>query len=333
MTELYPLLFKPVIKDYIWGGRNLIKFGRRLPESGPAAESWEIASHEDGMTIVANGKFAGMTLPQLFELHGENLVGRRCQWALKRGKFPLLVKLLDAEERLSVQVHPTDSYALKHEGDELGKTEMWVVLDAEPGAAIVYGLSEKTSPGIFRDAIDAGTVDSLLNKIIIKAGDHVCVPSGTLHAILGGAIIAEIQQNSNTTYRVYDWDRVGTGGRPRELHIDKAMDVINFDQIQSELPEPLFIEKFSGYSCERLCQNDYFTTDRYWMSADSRYGGLCDGNTLEIWGVIEGKATIAGLIMSSVQFVLLPANLGPFDINVSDRAVLLRTFISSPNDD
>jgi len=326
MAEFYPMFFEPVLKDYIWGGRNLEKLGRDLPETGKVAESWEISGHEDGMTVVKNGTYAGKSLPELLKLLGKDLVGANNQWALERQKFPLLVKLIDAESRLSVQVHPDDDYAREHEGNELGKTEMWVILSAKPEAAIIYGLAEKTTPETLRQAIDEGVLESYLNKVFIKAGDHVCVPSGTVHAILEGALIAEIQQNSNTTYRMYDWNRVGDDGESRALHVERALDVLDFDQIGLSLDVPQEIQRKNRWVCERLCQNKYFTTDRYLMEKGSKYSGVCDGSTLEIWGVLSGEALIGGHPVQGVQFVLLPAAMGPYTIESLQNAVLLRTF-------
>lgn len=327
MAEFYPMFFEPVLKNYIWGGRNLEKLGRDLPDTGKVAESWEISSHEDGMTVVKNGPYAGKSLPELLSLLGEDLVGKNNQWALERGKFPWLVKIIDAEKRLSVQVHPNDRYAREHEGHELGKTEMWVVLYAKSEAAIVYGLAKKTNPEAFRKAISEGVLEPYLNKVFIKAGDHVCVPSGTLHAILEGALLAEIQQNSNTTYRVYDWNRMGDDGEPRALHIERALDVLDFTQVGLKLDTPQTIQKEEGWICERLCQNKYFTTDRYLMEKDAHYSGVCDGSSLEIWGVLSGEAMIAGQHMEGVRFVLLPAAMGPYTVEALQNTVLLRTYV------
>ncbi len=328
MTDLYPMLFKPVLKDYIWGGRRLADLGRQLPEEGIVAESWEIAAHPDGMTRVVNGPYAGQTLQDLLKILGVDLVGTRNDWALQREKFPLLVKLLDANRDLSVQVHPDDDDALAHEGNELGKNEMWVVLQAEPDAAIIYGLAQAATPDDLRRAIEAGKLEPYLHRLPIKAGDHVCVPAGTLHAILAGAVIAEIQQNSNTTYRVYDWNRLGADGNPRALHVDRALDVIRYDQVKLSLAEPRFGGRGSGWSCEVLCQNRYFTTERIRMAPGARYEGSCDGATLEIWGVIEGWAEVAGLALEAVRFGLLPAGLGAFTVGTNEEATLLRTYVA-----
>ncbi len=327
MNEPYPMLFKPVLKDYIWGGRNLEKFGRILPDSGIVAESWEISSHKDGMSYIINGIHAGKSLQDVQELLGEDLVGSHNQWAIERKIFPLLVKLLDANQRLSIQVHPNDEYARLNEGNELGKSEMWVVLDAHPDAAIMYGFSQQVTPQILLQAITGGTLEKYLKKLPIKAGDHICIPAGTLHTILGGAVMAEIQQNSNTTYRVYDWNRVGENGQPRTLHIEKALDVINFDQVGCKLPIPELVEKQANFTREVLCKNEYFTTERISMHPNGNYSGFCGGSTLEIWGILSGEASVAGQNLAEIQFVLLPANLGVFSVSSNQDAVLLRTFV------
>ncbi len=328
MPELYPLLFEPVLKHYIWGGRHLADFGHSIPENETVAESWEISAHKDGMTWVVNGPYAGRTLPDLLAQLGEDLVGTRNDWALAQGKFPLMVKLLDANQNLSLQVHPDDDYARAHLGNELGKYEMWVVLSAQPDAAIIYGLADEISPEEFRQAAENGELEPHLNRCLIQTGDHICVPAGTLHAVLAGAVIAEIQQSSNTTYRVYDWNRLGADGKPREIHLEQALQVLRFDQVGLELPKAVIIEKNAGITRERLCQNRYFTTERFFLEPGAKYQGICDGATLEIWGVINGRATVAGLALEAVRFVLLPAAMGHFEVIASENATLLRTYVS-----
>lgn len=327
MTELYPLLFEPVLKDYIWGGRNLEKLGRQLPEEGVIAESWEIAGHKDGNTTVANGFLRGLTLTDVHAMLGLNLIGSNNEWAEERNKFPLLIKLLDANRPLSVQVHPDDGYALENEGNELGKTEMWVVLRAEPGAEVILGVKSGTTPEAFGQAIEDGRLEPYLHHIPVQAGDHICVPAGSLHAIMGGLLIAEIQQNSNTTYRVYDWNRVDDAGNSRPLHVDKALDVINFDQVEPTLDAPKMVADSNGIVREELCRNQYFVTERVKMTAGSTFEGECDGYTLEIWGIVEGEAEIKGEGISAVQFVLLPAALGPFTVLANTESVLLRSYV------
>ena len=328
--KLYPLLFEPVLKDYIWGGRNLEKLGRVLPPQGVIAESWEISGHEDGTTRVVNGRFAHKLLTELQQELGLDLIGSNAAWAEERGKFPLLIKLLDANRPLSVQVHPQDDYAQANEGNELGKTEMWVVLHAEPGAEVILGVSHEITKDDFRVAISSNQLEPHLHKIQVKTGDHICVPAGSMHAIMGGLLIAEIQQNSNTTYRVYDWGRVGHDGQPRPLHVDKALDVINFEQIAPALcpPEPILAD--SGINHVLLCQNEYFVTERLEMAAGTVFANQCTGETMEIWGVLEGSVLVNDLKLTGVQFVLLPAAMGAFTIKATEPAILLRSYIAAP---
>lgn len=325
---VYPLLFEPVLKNYIWGGRNLGKLGRRLPP-GLTAESWEIAAHEDGTAVVSNGRFAGQPLTLVHQALGLDLIGTNNAWAHERNKFPLLIKLLDASQPLSVQVHPDDGYALEHEGNELGKTEMWVVLHAEPEAAIILGVKPGTTPANFRQAILDDDLEKYLHRIPVKAGDVACVPAGSLHAILGGLIIAEIQQNSNTTYRVYDWNRVGADGKARPLHIDRALDVINFEQVEPGLCRPALIHEADGIRRYELCHNRYFVTERVEMEAGAVFNGRCDGTTLEIWGVIAGDVEINGVGLTAVRFALLPAVLGDFAVRAAGKTTLLRSYVAS----
>lgn len=334
MTNLYPLIFTPVLKDYIWGGQNLARqLGRDTPAGKAIAESWEIAAHPHGATVVSNGSLAGKTLTDLVSELGEDLVGWQGTWALERDKFPLLIKILDATRKLSVQVHPDDEYALAHEGNELGKSEMWVVLHAEPEAAILLGVAQGTTPENFRTAIQAGTLEKQLHVLPVQAGDHICVPTGSLHAILGGLLIAEIQQNSDTTYRVYDWNRVGKDGRPRPLHVDRALDVINFDQVEPELAAPRPVSSEAGPRREELCRNAYFVVERLYLEAGQPFAGVNDGRTLEIVGTISGHAMVTAGVhavpLPAVRFCLLPAMLGPYTVAASEPAVLLRIYLPS----
>ncbi len=334
MTSYYPLTFEPVLKDYIWGGRNLeTAFGRNLPPDTNIAESWEIAAHKDGQSIVTNGEYAGMTLSAVHEKLGIGLIGTRNQWAQDRDKFPLLVKLLDANRPLSVQVHPDDAYALANEGNELGKTEMWYVLAAEPDAAVIYGVTKGNSAETFQQAVADGNLEPHMHYLPVKAGDFVDVPAGTLHAILGGILIAEIQQNSNTTYRVYDWNRMGHDGKPRPLHLEQALATINFDQVEPAKCEPLEIISTAGVTRSRLVSNRYFTVEKVEIEAGTSYQGQCDGSTFEIWGIIEGTAKIksanAAVALEQIQFCLLPAKMGSFEINSQSATTFLRAYVDA----
>ena len=326
--SLCPLTFTPVLKDYVWGGRNLeTRLGRALPAEGVVAESWEIAGHEDGTSTVENGTYAGWPLTQVHAELGLDLIGSNNAWAQERGKFPLLVKLLDAHTPLSVQVHPDDAYALAHEGNELGKSEMWVVLHAEPGAELIVGVKAGTTPTAFRQAIEQNRLEPYLHRVPVQAGDHVCVPAGTLHAIMGGLLIAEIQQNSNTTYRVYDWGRVGADGKARPLHVDKALQVIDFQRVEPQVVPPTLLAEAPGLRRELLCRNRYFTTERVTLEAGAAFHGACTGESLEIWGVLDGQVTVNELGLDAVRFCLLPAALGEFVVTARVGATLLRTYV------
>jgi mannose-6-phosphate isomerase len=336
MTDpnLYPLFFEPVFRDYIWGGRNLeTLLGRAIPD-GVVAESWEISGHPSSSTCVENGPLAGLTLPQVQERLGEALVGTRSRWATDRGKFPLLIKLLDANRRLSVQVHPSDEYALAHEGGELGKAEMWYVLYAQEGAELIYGLSRHTDAAEFRTALEGGTLSDLLHRVSIRPGDVISVPTGTIHALLEGALVAEIQQNSDTTYRVYDWDRLGHDGKPRPLHVDKAVEVIDWEMVQPQVAVPAPLDAPPGaegdVTREELCRSPYFVVEKLSLEESATYAGQCDGSTFEIWGSVSGSAEIGWADrrapLDAVRFALLPAALGPFTVHAERPAALLRVY-------
>ncbi len=213
-----PLFLKPVFHEKIWGGRNLATdYGYQIPD-GPIGECWAISGHPHGVSVVANGDFAGQDLASLYHDQPELFDNPQMD------RFPLLIKILDANGKLSVQVHPGDDYAMAHE-NELGKTECWYVLKAKPGAYLVYGHTAKSKQEL-DDEIDNGQWDQLLGKLPVKEGDFVYVPSGTIHALTEGIEVLETQQSSDVTYRLYDYDRLGKDGKPRELHLAPAKDVI-----------------------------------------------------------------------------------------------------------
>ncbi|MDH3222475.1 MAG: class I mannose-6-phosphate isomerase [Gemmatimonadota bacterium] len=332
-----PLAFSPRFQKYIWGGRNLERvLGRSIPD-GDVAESWEISAHPAAVTPVLGGPLDGVLLSELVARHGEAVVGRRGRWATRRGVFPLLVKLLDANRALSVQVHPDDAYARVHEGpQELGKTEMWYVLWAREGAEIVYGLEVGTTPEGLREAIREGRVDGTLRRVPAKAGDAFLIEAGTVHAILDGIVIAEIQQSSNTTYRVHDWDRTGTDGCPRELHVEKALDVIDFGRgaLGPWVPEALPTEEGSDIGRELLSRCDKFVVERIRIPRGSAWRGALDGETFEIWGALEGVGEVEGrggaIRLDAVGFGLLPASLGPFAVKAREDLTALRVYLPEP---
>ena len=327
---LYPLTFEPRFRDYLWGGRNLEAFGRRLP-AGIVAESWDISGHPSSPTPIDAGPYQGRLLTELLDELGLDLVGVHNQRALERGRFPLLVKLLDANQDLSVQVHPDDDYAQKHEGGELGKTEMWYVLRAVPGARLIYGLRRGITRERFVQALQAGTLESCLHYLPVQAGDAIFIPAGTVHALLAGLVVAEIQQNSDTTYRVYDWNRVGPDGQPRPLHIEKALEVIDFSQVEPGPYAPQLVEAREEVQREVISRCQYFTVEKVRLASGVTWAGHCTGETFEIWGCIEGECRItwAGdpVPLSPVRFVLLPAALGQFAVEARSPSTLLRVYV------
>lgn len=243
--DLSPVKLTPIIKDYIWGGRKLIdNFGKHTTLER-AAESWELSTHPDGASIIADGAFQGKTLPEYISENGIDIIGEN---AKAFDFFPILIKLIDAKENLSIQVHPDDEYALRHEG-EYGKTEMWYIADCSDSAFLYYGLNRTVTKEEFLKRISDNTVLDILNKVPVHKGDLFFIPAGTIHAICGGIVICEIQQNSNTTYRVYDYNRIGADGKARPLHVDKAAEV----SILSPSPEYIRPNKNTLASCK------YFT--------------------------------------------------------------------------
>lgn len=251
---IQPLFLKSVYQEKIWGGQKLASFGYDLP-SDKIGEYWAISAHPNGLSTIKNGPFAGQTLDVLYQNH-RDLFGHD-----KKEVFPLLTKILDANDWLSVQVHPDDAYGMAHEG-ELGKTECWYIISAEPGAEIIYGHHAKDKADL-EAMIETGDWDHLLTKVKVKAGDFFYVPSGTMHAIGKGILILETQQSSDTTYRVYDFDRKDDQGKLRDLHIQQSIDVLNFGA--PENPTPVVTEK------DHLIQtvyvsNTFFTVEKWEIS-------------------------------------------------------------------
>ena len=211
----------PACKDYLWGGEKLRQDYGIQSQLHPLAEAWVLSCHPDGPSVVATGPLAGKTLPEYIQEKGPGCLGADCE---KFTDFPILAKFIDAKGDLSIQVHPSNEYALAHE-HQFGKTEMWYVLDCEPGATLYYGFQHQISREEFQQRIQDNTLTEVLNAVPVEKGDLFFIPAGTLHAIRKGIVVAEIQQNSNVTYRIYDYGRVGADGKPRQLHIQQALEV------------------------------------------------------------------------------------------------------------
>ncbi len=332
-ARIYPLTFEPQLRDYIWGGRNLERlFGRRLPP-GIVAESWEISAHPEAPTRVLHGPWQGRTLPEVQAALGEALVGTRGVMRAFQGRFPLLVKLLDAEQDLSVQVHPDDAYASAHDLGDPGKVESWYVLAARPGAGLIYGLA----PGVDRErlcaAIRQGRVPDTLARLPVRAGDCVHVPAGTLHALTAGIVVVEIQQSSDATFRVYDWDRLGHDGRPRPLHVQQALEVIAWEGDAPGVVSPDALSEGDGVRRARLVACPQFHLEQFDLAAGATYQGACTGETFEIWGCVQGEVELAWagarLGLASIGFALLPAALGRFELRAAGLTRLLRAYLAA----
>lgn len=262
-----PFLLKPSGKDYIWGGTRLkSEFGKGFLREDPLAETWECSAHPDGPSVVASGPWTGRTLPDVLAACPEYL-GASPSVSGGQG-LPLLVKLIDARENLSVQVHPDDAYAQREENGQAGKTEMWYVVDAEPGACLVFGLNRKTSEKELRRSLAEGTVERYLRYVPVRRDDVFFIPAGTIHAIGRGALIAEIQQNSNLTYRLYDYGRLGKDGRPRALHIDKALAVADLSGSQNPRQPMRVLRYRPGFARESLGRCPYFQVDRCLLNSE-----------------------------------------------------------------
>ena len=261
-----PFMLKPAAKDYLWGGQRLNDDFEKNIDMDPLAETWECSTHPDGPSVVSGGEFDGKLLIDVLKEHPEFL-GKHCE-AL--GELPILIKFIDAKADLSVQVHPSDDYAKKYENGQLGKTEMWYVLDAIKDSKLVYGLKHNCSKAVMRKAIEKGELEKHLQYVPIKKNDVFFIEAGTIHAIGAGALIAEIQENSNLTYRLYDYDRVDKNGNKRELHVDKALDVSNLNSIGEPRQAMRVLKYRPGVADELLCRCKYFEVYRMLINTERR---------------------------------------------------------------
>lgn len=253
-----PFLLKPVGKDYLWGGQRLRDDFAKNIDMTPLAETWECSTHPDGLSLVSGGEFDGRTLKSVLEEHPE-FAGNSL---LSNGELPILIKLIDAKEDLSVQVHPDDEYARIHEHGSLGKNEMWYVLDAAPGSRLVYGFNRGIDKITLEKNLQSGTIAKYLQYVPIQKDDVFYIEPGQVHAIGAGAVIAEIQENSNVTYRLYDYNRKDKNGQPRDLHIEKALDVANLHG-SAEPRQPMRVLRYQrGCASELLCRCKYFQVER-----------------------------------------------------------------------
>ena len=277
-----PLFLQSVMQEKIWGGTKLRdEFGYEIP-SDKVGEYWAISAHPNGVSSIKNGRYAGQKLDELYAEHRE-LFGNRPEQV-----FPLLTKILDANDWLSVQVHPDDAYGLKHEG-ELGKTECWYVIAADDDAEIIYGHHAKTKEEL-REQIEAKNWDQLLTKVKVKAGDFFYVPSGTMHAIGSGILILETQQSSDTTYRVYDFDRKDDAGNLRELHLEKSIDVLNIGEPANSRPVNLQVDNLSS---TLLVANNFFAVYKWVLTGHADFTKTVDYTLNSVLNG-QGQLTVDG---------------------------------------
>lgn len=310
---MYPIKFENLYYERIWGGKDLEKFRNNVPE-GVIGESWDIACHKNGTGKVANGELKGKGFDEVIKEYGNKFLGNSISID---EDFPLLIKLITAKDKLSVQVHPNDEYAKRVEND-LGKTEAWYVVDAEEGASLIVGTKD-CDKETFKKAIEDGNLDKYLNKIPVKKGDFFYVQSGLVHAICEGILIAEIQQSSDTTYRVYDYNR------GREIHVEKALDVIDFS-LKGENTQGITI-KNDGYDKTYLCLGEYFTIQKY--EVNTSFKEASDEDRFYLFTCVDGEGTIKynggeeKILMGDSIFI--PASLGEYEL--CGKFTLLKSYV------
>jgi mannose-6-phosphate isomerase len=343
---LYPCKFEPILMERVWGGRRLARYGKQLPADKPIGESWEISDRDNAQSVVVNGSFRGRALRELVETLGQQLLGANLAGRPGPKRFPLLIKLLDARERLSLQVHPPARAAAKLGGEP--KTEMWHILEADPDAGLLAGLRRGVTGADFiralqRPPISAApghdepsrprTIEDCVHRVPVVAGDAFFVPSGRVHAIDAGLVLAEIQQNSDTTYRVCDWGRVGLDGKPRPLHIQESLACIDFKDFEPQKLKPR--ATFHGVNgLWRIVECEQFCVHRH----DLRNACLevCDGTTFHVIGCIEGNVGVLTADNSEEQlrpgeFALLPAAMGHYTLAPLDEpTTALKIFVPTP---
>ncbi len=312
----------PAFKDYLWGGNRLVSDWKKPSPFTATAESWELSAHKNGESIACNGPLKGMKLSEIVSFLGVSCLGDRFR---ATDRFPVLIKFIDPEQQLSIQVHPADDYALLHEGD-FGKTEMWYIVQSYPGSRILCGFNRDIDRDTFIRAINDNSLPELMNSIEVSKGDVFLITPGTVHAICENMIIAEIQQNSDITYRVYDYDRKGKDGKPRELHIEKAADVADFRASFFDGRSQGDTEKTYFGSSRKLVSCKYFSVTEYRIDTLTSAAFFAGSKTFNSITFLEGSGYIESEGMSE-QFLkgdtfFIPANTGEYRIK-GETALLL----------
>ena len=304
------LKLNPVLKDYIWGGERLKNDFGFKSNLDKVAEGWMLSCHKDGKNTIDGGEYDGQALDDVIEKIGkEKIVGTR---SLDFPYFPVLIKLIDAKDNLSIQVHPDNDYAQRVEG-EFGKTEIWYVLDATDDAQLVYGFKDEITSEEFKNAIENNTLMDVLNSVKVKKGDLFFIEAGTVHAIGKGTLIAEIQQNSNSTYRVYDYGRVGADGKPRELHIQKAVDVSVTKPPKYDIKPMGKPEEMNGNVSTLLTECDLFTVHHYDINNSITF--KTDEKSFNHILVVDGNGKINDKSFKKGDSFFVPANFGEYEIS------------------
>lgn len=324
-----PMLLIPQGKDYLWGGTRLqTEYGKQL-NMVPLAETWECSVHPDGPSVVATGSFAGQTLQKVLEHHPEFLGSK----VVPGKELPILVKFIDAAKELSIQVHPNDAYAQKYEGQK-GKTEMWYVMDAQPGATLFHGFAHNITKEQLQKAMCTGEILKYLNRVPVHRGDVFFIPPGTIHAIGAGVLVAEIQESSNVTYRVYDYDRIDKDGKKRALHFEKALEVLNLRSGLEVRQKPRMVRYYPGCSRELLCRCEYFETERIQVQKTMSFDVLTASfqvllclegcGELEISDKEKSNAATWPLKFKKGDCIFLPAGLGTCQIQGQNTLLKIR---------
>ena len=345
MEYLYPIRLEASLHSTIWGGRRLERGGWKQIPSGEVSigESWETEIN----SVVQNGPYTGKTLGMLIEELGPVFLGKQAIAIFGR-RFPLLAKFIDANHKLSVQVHPDDRYAAEHEGGKLGKTEFWYILAAEPGASIIHGFKAPTSRAAVEQAIHDVSLETMLHEEVVSAGDVIFVPAGTVHAIGSGVMLYELQEYSDITYRLYDYGRLTAAGMPRELHIERSLDVMHYDPSPRVKVQPVPLPGSAGYEDRCLVACQYFVTRE--LSFKNSGSGKGERNSLRPY--MEGRTNGSCVILSSLgaevevyygpslskceelsrgQTMVLPAGLADYAIEGS--GVLMFSYVPEQEDE
>jgi len=330
-ARLHPIHLRSSLHETIWGGQNLARYaGKVVPSGAKVGESWET---ETGNQVI-NPPYQGHSLGDLVAELGEPLLGAQAL-AVFGPRFPLLAKFIDAQDKLSVQVHPEDEYARQHEGGQMGKTEAWYILHADPGAALIHGLRRAVTREEVRQAITDVSLETLLHEEPVQAGDVVFVPAGIIHAIGAGIILYELQEYSDVTYRLYDYGRLTAEGKPRELHVEKALDVMHYDPTPTHKVQPVALADMAGLTLHRC-----LVACRYFVLEELAFQGSVSDATsytsCQILSLLDGSCALSAgddepLALGKGDTVVLPAALGTYHLS-GDNCRLLRSYVPMPDD-